>query len=271
MAALDHLRILVPESRELDLFARMLEEEGAVTLRCPMVQIADLEDTSQVEDWIGQLIAAPFDFIVLLTGDGLRKLVSLSGNRRDDFIRALAKSRIVTRGPKPACALREIGLVPSLTASEPTSAGVLETLQKERLAGSRIGVQLYPSDRTLPLVEGLRGLGAEVFAVTPYRYVAETEAEQVIEVIDELAEGTIDLIAFTSSAQIDRLFAIAMQSAREQKLRDALARTPIAAVGPVMEQALKAKGLSSVVHPAANFHLKPLVRAIAAWRAPLTW
>lgn len=266
MAALDRLRILVPESRELDLFARMLEDEGAVTLRCPMVQIAELDDTTEAQAWIDQLIAEPFDFTALMTGDGLRKLVDLSGKRRDDFIRALAKTRILTRGPKPARALREIGLVPALTASEPTSAGVVETLKAEKPDGRRIGVQLYPSDTPLPLVENLRALGAQVLPVTPYRYVAEADSEQVIHAIDDLAAGRIDLIAFTSSAQIERLFRVARQSGREPQLQEALARTPIAAVGPVMEDALKAKGLSSVVHP-ANFHLKPLVRAIMAWHA----
>lgn len=266
MAALDRLRILVPESRELDLFARMLEEEGAVTLRCPMVQIAELDDTTEADAWIDQLIASPFDFTVLMTGDGLRKLVDLSAGRRDDFIRALAKTRIVTRGPKPARALREIGLVPTLTASEPTSAGVVATLKAEMPEDRRIGVQLYPSDGPLPLVENLRALGAQVLPVTPYRYVAEADGEQVIHAIDDLTAGRIDLIAFTSSAQIERLFLVARQSGREPQLQEALARTPIAAVGPVMEDALKAKGLSSVVHP-ASFHLKPLVRAIMAWRA----
>jgi uroporphyrinogen-III synthase len=265
MAALDHLRILVPESREMDLFARMLEEEGATALRCPLVQIADLDDTGEAKAWIGDLIAAPFDFTVLMTGDGLRKLVDLSADRRDDFVRALAGSRIVTRGPKPARALREIGLAPALTGDEPTSAGILETLKKEGVQGRRIGVQLYPSDGAQLLIENLRGLGADVFPVTPYRYAAEAEAEQVIHAIGDLCEGRIDLVAFTSSAQMYRLFAVARQSGREQKLLTALARTPIAAVGPVMEQALKAKGLSSVVHP-ASFHLKPLVRAIVTWR-----
>lgn len=267
MAALDHLRILVPESRELDLFAKMLEEEGATALRCPLVKIVDLDDTAEAEAWIGQLIAAPFDFTVLLTGEGLRRLVGISETRREDFIRALAKSRIVTRGPKPVRALREIDLVPALAAEEPTSAGVLEILRKEKLQSARIGVQLYPVVGPPPLVSDLQGLGAEVFAVTPYRYVAEAESGQVVRAIDDLSQGRIDLIAFTSSAQIDRLFAVAKQSGREQKLMDALSRTPIAAVGPVMEEALKAKGLASIIHPASSFHLKPLVRAIVTWKA----
>lgn len=265
MGALDHLRVLVPESRELDLFASMLEAEGAVTLRCPLVQIAALDDATEATAWINRMIATPFDFTVLMTGDGLRKLTDLAGNRRDDFIRALARSRIVTRGPKPARALRDIGLVAALAAAEPTSAGILETLEKEKPRGRSIGIQLYPSDAPLPLIGNLRDLGAAVFPVTPYRYVAEADADQVIHAIDDLAAGKIDLIAFTSSAQIERLFAVARQSGREQQLGEVLARTAIAAVGPVLEQALRARGLSSAVHP-ASFHLKPLVRAIAAWR-----
>ncbi len=126
----------------------MLEEEGAVALRCPLVQIADLEDTSQAEDWIEQLIAAK---TLRFHRPADRRWPAQSrdrpqrGKKRDDFIRALAKSRIVTRGPKPARALREIGLVPALTASEPTSAGILDTLKKKNLQGRRIGVQLCAS------------------------------------------------------------------------------------------------------------------------------
>ena len=44
MASLDDLKILVPESRELDLFARMLEDEGATALRCPRYKFSDLEN-----------------------------------------------------------------------------------------------------------------------------------------------------------------------------------------------------------------------------------
>ena len=44
MGALNKLNILVPESRELDLFAGMLEAHGAKAVRCPLVQIVDLED-----------------------------------------------------------------------------------------------------------------------------------------------------------------------------------------------------------------------------------
>lgn len=79
MEALDGLTILVPESRELDLFAAMLEAEGAHAVRCPLVQIANLDDFSEAEAWIGRIVASPFCYTVLLTGEGLRRLLTISG------------------------------------------------------------------------------------------------------------------------------------------------------------------------------------------------
>ena len=79
MQALDGLTILVTESRELDLFATMLEAEGARAVRCPLVQIANPEDTSEAETWIGRIIGSPFDYAILLTGEGLRRLLVISG------------------------------------------------------------------------------------------------------------------------------------------------------------------------------------------------
>ncbi len=267
MGALDGLNILVPESRELDLFAGMLEAQGARALRCPLVQIADLEDTTAAEDWIGQMIRAPFDYTVLLTGEGLRKLLAISGRRQPEFLDALKITQTVTRGPKPARALREIGLVPSLSAATPTSQGVFEILEKENLEGCHIGVQLYPGDGALPLVEKLRQRGATVLPVTPYRYMTQTESSQVAQTIGDLAAGKIDMIAFTSTPQIERLFAVAQEFGLETELDKGLARVSIAAIGPVMEGALAARGLASVVRPGTSFHLKPMVKAICeAWR-----
>ena len=64
--------IVVPESRELDLFARMLEAQGAKTLRCPMVTILDAVDPAPIEAWLRRFAAGKFDDLILLTGEGLR-------------------------------------------------------------------------------------------------------------------------------------------------------------------------------------------------------
>ena len=111
--------ILVPESRELDLFAGMLEAHGARTLRCPLVTILDAADSTPVEAWLQRLMCGEFDDLILLTGEGLRRLLAL-GERlgtRSEVVAAISRLRTIVRGPKPARVLREIELSPSLTAT----------------------------------------------------------------------------------------------------------------------------------------------------------
>ena len=261
---LSGLTVLIPETREQDLFAAMLEAQGARTLRCPLVQIAPAHDRTEADHWIDALIAGEFTHVVLLTGEGLKHLLAFCGTaeRRACFITALGQTRIVTRGPKPVRALREIGLTPGLMAPQPTSEGVLAALEADGIAGSRIGLQLYPAETAPELTAQLRDRGATVTTVTPYRYAPLTDASRVAENIALMAEGKIDLITFTSTPQLDRLYAVAAERGIEAALHAALTRTRIAVIGPVVEASAIARGLAPSIRPESNFHLKPFVRAI---------
>src|SRR2546430_6787542 len=75
-------RIAILEHRELDRLGRMLEEQGAETLRCPLVAIVDAADPLPVEAWLRRAIAAPFDDLVLMTGEGLRRVGRGGGGAR---------------------------------------------------------------------------------------------------------------------------------------------------------------------------------------------
>ncbi|WP_026607215.1 uroporphyrinogen-III synthase [Methylocapsa acidiphila] len=257
--------ILVPESRELDLFCSMLEAEGATASRCPLLNILDLENPAEAEAWIERLVAGTFDEVIFLTGEGLRRLLAIAerAGRREAFVAALGRARKITRGPKPARALRELGLEPDCAAAEPTSQGVLVALSSEDIAGRSFGVQLYPGEGGLPLLASLRARGAAAHPVTPYRYATQTDSAQVADAIRALASGAIDFVAFTSSPQVERLIEVARESGLETELREALTRVRIAAVGPVVEETLRAYGATNILRPEASFHLRPLVRAIA--------
>jgi len=266
MRPLDGLTVLVPESRELDLFAAMLEQEGATAVRCPLVRILPLTDTREAEDWITRRLAGDTADLVLLTGEGLRHLVKIAGARREAFLSVIAKLRKIVRGPKPARALRELSLTADVSAPQPTSEGVLAVFAAENVMGRKIAVQLYPGDGARGLVETLRTRGATVDTVTPYAYASDADTADVQRAIAALKEGKIGLVAFTATPQIERLFDVAKQAGDEDALRNALATTPIAAVGPVVEESLERHGLKATLIPDASFHLKPLIRAIIAWK-----
>ncbi len=257
--------IAVPESRELDLFARMLEEQGAETLRCPLVAIRDLDDPAPAEAWLRRLIAGPFDDLILLTGEGLRRLVGIARRAgiEADIVAALGKLRMVTRGPKPVRALRELGLKAGLAAAEPTTAGIIATLARENLKGRTVGVQLYPGNPNTKLLDFLAQAGAKADPVLPYAYASDAENDQVAALIAAMADGKLDAIAFTGSMQLERLAEIARTRGLEAQLRDGLARTKIAAIGPVVSAAVEKIGGRVAITPSGgSFHLKPLVNAI---------
>lgn len=265
---LEGLRIVVPESREIDLLVGLLETEGAATIRCPLVQILDVEDFNDVDAWSDQLLAGGFDDLVLFTGEGLRRLAKRADirGRKREFVIAVGRTRTVIRGPKPARALRELGLQPALSAPSPTSQGLIELFSSEDLKGRRIGVQLYPGNGGDGLVNTLSAKGAVVTTVTPYRYASQTEAMAVADIIRKMAAGAVDMIVFTSSPQVERLVEVAHERNLDSALTDGLKRIRVAAIGPVVEEALKPFGLERVIAPVDAFHLKPLMRAIvAAW------
>jgi uroporphyrinogen-III synthase len=264
---LNGYRILILESREEAQFSRLLTEQGADVLQCPMFTIHDAPDSAPVEAWIRRFIEKPCDDLVLMTGEGLRRLIKVA--RRIDleqnFITALGKTKKFARGPKPGRALREIGLEPQMTTEKPTSEGIAEMLSSVDLRGHRVGLQLYPDRDHSALIGAIRAQGAEVDAVLPYVYDAQAAETNIIGAIDEMAQGRIDAIALTSSGQVRRLMEVAQAHKCEARLRDGLARTPIASVGPVVSDELKSHGLHTDISPAKDaYFMKPLISAMAA-------
>jgi uroporphyrinogen-III synthase len=258
-------RIALLETREADRLAAMLREEGAETVACPAVAIVLPADTAPAVAWLGRFIAAPFDDLILLTGEGLYRLRDLArpAGIEAAFLAALGRTRTICRGPKPVRALRMLGQQPQLRAEEPTTDGVVALLSGLDLRGRRIGVQLYPGagDR---LVAFLEGAGAVPDPVTPYEYASRAADETILALIDQLAAGAIDVVALTSAPQVRRLFDVAQSHGCSDRLLAGLRRTTIAAIGPVVAEAVRRRGLSPAITPEGTYFMKPLVSAIAA-------
>jgi uroporphyrinogen-III synthase len=256
-------RIALPETRELDRLARMLEGEGAETLRCPLVAIKDTPDPLLVQEWLRRF---PFDDLILYTGEGVRRLhgVACRFEIETGFLAGLRMARKITRGPKPERALRELGLKSDLRAETPTTEGLIATLSALELRGRRVGVQLYPGAPEARFSGFLRDMGAQPDTVLPYVYASAAEEQRVVALIDRMAGGGIDVIAFTSSPQVERLLEVAKATQREETLQTALQATAIAAVGPVVAGDLQRRGFNVAITPDHSYFMKPLVTAIVA-------
>lgn len=259
--------VAVPETRELDVFVAMLERRGAQALRCPLVAIKDAPDPEPVLDWIRWFCDGHCDDLILLTGEGLRRLLRCIEQHEPEldapFLAQLHAVRTITRGPKPGRVLRNLGLRPDLIADSPTTDGVISTLRREDLQGRVVGVQLYGTEPNQPLQDFLAAAGAEAAIVAPYVYADAAEDAQVLDLIQRLTDVTVDAVAFTSMAQVDRLFRVARANDREAAMRAGMARMTVAAVGPVVADALRAQGCQVDAMPGESFFLKPMTGALA--------
>jgi uroporphyrinogen-III synthase len=255
--------IAVAETRELDVFAALLERRGATVLRYPLVRIVDAPDPQPVLAWIRGAVAGTLDDLILLTGEGLRRLfrcIDLHDPAlRGPFLAALQRLRKITRGPKPARALRELGLSADLPAAMPTTSGVIETLRSIDLLGSRVGVQLYGDDPNRPLMNFLKATGAHAYPVAPYRYADGATQAAVSDLLVRMQAGQVDAIAFTSKAQVERLF----RAGSADVVAAALASTRVAAIGPVVSEALAAHGVAVNAMPDDSWFMKPLTASLS--------
>jgi uroporphyrinogen-III synthase len=101
-----------------------------------------------------------------------------------------------------------------------------------------------------------------VRTVLPYVYAPAADAARVAELIERMAGGGVDVLIFTSSPQVDRLYEVAAERGLEEKLRQGLARVRVAAIGPVVAENLRQRGAPVGICPEQGFVMKNLVQQI---------
>lgn len=127
-----------------------------------------------------------------------------------------------------------------------------------QLSYGRVAVQLYGTEPNQPLIDFLRNAGARPTSVAPYVYANKADDDSVRELLTKMANDEVDIIAFTSSAQVDRLFAVGPRDLVQR----ALERTEVAAVGPVVKETLSRHSIDVRFMPQDSFFMKPLTTAM---------
>lgn len=266
---LAHWRVAVPESRQLNVLYDMLAVRGATVVRCPLVAIHDTPNEQAIKTWLTQFCTTPPDDLIILTGEGIRRLTGFAERlgMAVQWSEALASVRKIARGPKPASALRLHKLKPDVLALAPTTEGVMQTLEAENLTGRTVAIQLYGEEPNHKLQQFLTAKGATINTVAPYIYASDAEAFEVVQLIDDLIHHQLDILVLTSIVQIKRLRAVAKKQAREAQLIAALKTIYIAAIGPIVAQMLNEMDIPIAIMPDDKFFMKPLVRKMVSFVA----
>jgi uroporphyrinogen-III synthase len=268
----DGLRVLALEARRADEIATLITRYGGHPTVAPAVREVPVASNDAAVMFARSLVANEFDLVIFLTGVGARALVTAGETAvpREALIAALAKTKVVARGPKPVAALREMGVSAWATVPEPNTwrevLAVLDARQSERaLAGARVAVQEHgvPSPE---LVDGLRARGAMVTAVPVYQWALPEDLEPLRAAVRALSESRVDVVLFLSGVQAAHLGQVAREMGLDAAVRRGLAHAVVASIGPSTSAELCRQGIS-VDLDASHPRMGQLVRD-AAERAP---
>ncbi|HVH72443.1 MAG TPA: uroporphyrinogen-III synthase [Candidatus Dormibacteraeota bacterium] len=276
MSGFAGLRVLALESRRAPELAKLISTYGGEPVVAPAMREVPLDSNTEALSFAEALLAGKFDIVIFLTGVGTRGVLGVAETKypRDAFVAALQRVKVVPRGPKPIAVLRELGVTPTLSVPEPnTWRELLESLDEAasslpefRLRGARVALQEYGVSNP-ELIAGLTERGAIITRVPVYQWALPENTSPLECAIQEIAAGSIDVIFFTTSAQVTHLFQIAAKMKLEELMRQGLRRTIVASIGPTTSEELQRHGIQRDLepsHPKMGFLVKETAEQAAA-------
>ena len=275
MASLNGRTVAFVEARMTSEMAGLIERHGGVPYAAPVLQEVYLKDSPEVQQLVLDTCAGRIDAVTLLTGVGTQALVSTAAamGREEEFVAALDRLTVIARSPKPARVLRRYKIHIDVMPPEPyTTADLVNSLQEWDLSGKVVALQHYGGPNR-PLVLHLEERGADVRQVTLYTWGLPEDEAPVLAMIDDIAGGGIDAIAFTSQPQVGNLLTIAAKAGKEESLRSCLGAQTVtgdsgrntgavvASVGPVCSRRLREAEIPVDVEP-EHPHMGSMVLAL---------
>lgn len=231
--------------------ARLLAENGAQVLLCPLVGFERADDTGPLDAALRRL--SGFDWLLFTSQNAVR---FFEERRRElEIPLEWAHPRVAAVGPATAKAARELGYDVEYTAEEATGRGLAAGLA-EKLAGRN--VLLPRSERArADLPAALSAAGARVTEVVAYHTTAP--GPEGAAAMERIRAGEVDAVTLASPSAFERL----EEQLGHAALAELTRRVALAAIGPVTAAAIRQAGLPVAVVPSKP-SAESFVEALAA-------
>jgi uroporphyrinogen-III synthase len=260
-------RVGVTAHRRADEQAALLRRRGAEVVLGPVVRTLPFGDDGPLREATESVLARPPDLLVATTGIGIRSWFGAAESWAIDreLRDALARARIVSRGPKARAALAAAGLASQFEEPSERLDRLVDVLVATGVRGARIALQLY-GDEASWAVDRLRAAGADVVPVPVYRWTRPDDGARAQHLVEEVLTGQLDAVTFTSAAAVRSFAALAEEigAGAAADLRLALSSSTLAAcVGPITAEAAAAAGFDRRCSPGRG-RLGLMVRVLSA-------
>ena len=224
---------------------------GAEVLEVPTIEIAPPDSLDALDQSIGSL--GQTDWVVFTSTNAVSGFMSRIFELGHD-LRVLANVKIATIGQATADAVQKYHLTVDLQPVKRVSEGLVEAFcELGDLNGVKILIPGAQESRRV-LADGLSEAGAHVTEVSVYKTVQpKTLPERFRDVV---ADGTLDLITFTSSSTVENLVAMLDHPTVLQGVK-------VACIGPITAQTARDHGFDVTLQPKVeNVSIADLVNEI---------
>nr|WP_090277649.1 uroporphyrinogen-III synthase [Mycolicibacterium komanii]CRL72472.1 bifunctional uroporphyrinogen-III synthetase/response regulator domain-containing protein [Mycolicibacterium komanii] len=249
-APLTGFRVAVTSARRADELSALLRRRGATVTSAAAIQMVPLPDDDELRAHTEALIDVPPNIVIATTGIGFRGWIAAADGwgLAGDLTAALAKARVVSRGPKATGALRAAGLPEEWSPDSESSRELLHYLVEGGIAGQRIAVQLHGAteewDPFPEFLDELRAAGAEVVPIRVYRWHPAPHNGEFDQLVAGIADEKFDAVSFTSAPAVASVLLRAREMGLENRVLAAFRRDVHAmCVGPVTARPLVRLGV----------------------------
>jgi uroporphyrinogen-III synthase len=259
------------ESRMAVEMTRLIERYGGRPSVAPALRERPIQDNPTALRFGVRLIEGQVDVLVLMTGVGTTALFDILKARHpmSSIMVGVKQVALVARGPKPAAALKALGIAPTLVVPEPnTWVDVVSTLDEYRpVKGLRVAVQEYGSSNP-EFLEALRVRGADVFPVPVYKWGLPEDLAPLRLVLADILAGTVAAMLITNAAQIDHVMQLLEQEGKVPLFREVCKTIVVASIGPVASERLRHYDLPVDFEP-SHGKMGVMVKELSERIAPL--
>jgi len=263
---LQGVRIGVTGTRKGAELGKALERQGARAVLGPSTA-GDLPvEAATVRQQTQAILDAEPTWIACTTGMGVRSWLAATEsdpNLEIAIETMLAQRRVVARGAKAEGALRAIGVRPEFIPPRELDADVVAWLAEHVQPGDVVAACLHaqPED----VFDPVRKAGATVLLVTPYRTALPEDPAPLVELIQQLLEGRLHVVTFTSPGAVRGFARIAAEHDLLERVGEETATaTAVAAVGVATATEAEVAGMAVSIMPARP-RTGALVKEIVWW------
>ena len=230
---IDGRKVLITRSRtQVSRLKKQLEEIGAEPIELPSIEIAPLEDYTDLDQALSEGVHLATRWVIFSSTNAVESVFA-----RLDVLgldsRVFSNAKVAAIGPATALELERRGIKPDFIPSASPSETVLNELSNYNWKDMSVLLPVSNIGREV-LSEGLNNLGAKVTRIIAYRTITP---EGISDKAKQLIRDGIDVVTFTSSSTVRNLVNLLDEDSTQ------LSSSLIACIGPITAKTAVDMGL----------------------------